>query len=315
MAGKRKASRKTHGDRWASLTTEAVNPRSRRLDALAPADISRLISGEDISALKKVSSAADEIAQAAELFSEAFLAGGRVLYVGAGTSGRLGVIDAAELPPTFGVPKRGKGSALGIMAGGAKALRESVEGAEDDPEAGACAVAKAGVKEPWLVIGISASSMAPYVKGALTEAKRLGARTAFITMNDIAKPKYVDVLIAVDVGPEVLAGSTRMKSGLVTKAILHNISTTAMVLAGKVYGNRMVDLKPWSEKLVARGIRMISELGEVSTTRARKLYEESGRDVKQAIVMARCNCSSGEAAALLERAQGHLRRALAAANE
>ncbi|RMH58989.1 MAG: N-acetylmuramic acid 6-phosphate etherase [Candidatus Hydrogenedentota bacterium] len=296
------------GDRWRDLLTEQPLEASARLDLLPPHAVSALILREDCKALREVRHRIPEIVQAAQLFSASIVNGGRVFYVGAGTSGRMGVIDAAELPPTFGLPPTGKGSAVGVIAGGARALRRSQEGAEDDAEAGRRAIRSA--KRGDLVIGISASSMATFVRAALEEAKAGGAATALVTMNRIRKPRFVDVLIAVEVGPEVIAGSTRMKSGLVTKAILHNISTTAMVLAKKIYGNRMVDLQPWCAKLKARSERILCEIGGVEIRRARRLLKESGGNVKAALVMARLGCDRTRAEEILEEVGGDLRSAL-----
>jgi N-acetylmuramic acid 6-phosphate etherase len=303
--------KRSSADPWSKLVTEAVNPRSRSLDTMSPPAIARLIADEDLRAIKAVRSASAVISRVAVDFAAAIRAGGRVLYLGAGTSGRLGVIDAAELVPTFGLPRRGKGSAVGRIAGGWRALRRSVEGAEDSIDAGRASVKDLRITSRDLVIGISASSLAPYVRAALEEAHARGARTALVTMNRIPRPGFVDHLIAVLVGPEVVAGSTRMKSGLATKSILHAISTTAMILCGKVHGNRMVDLKPWCSKLEARGARLIVEIGDVSPRIAGRILEASHGEVKAGIVMARHDCSLAEARKRLAAASGDLRRALA----
>lgn len=304
----RKIRKKNAGDPWARLVTETPNPRTRGLDLMRPEAVARLIAREDLRALRAVARATPRLAAVSRLFARTVLAGGRAWYVGAGTSGRLGVVDAAELPPTFGMPKSGRGAVKGVIAGGNLALRRSVEGAEDHAAAGARAIG--AVRAEDLVIGISASSLAPFVRGALQRAKRRGAATVLLTMNRLPRPAYVDELVAIEVGPEVLTGSTRMKSGLATKAALHNISTTAMVLAGKVYGNRMVDVKLWCAKLRARGERLVADLGGVSRPRARRLLRLAGEDVKRAIVMARCGVAARAAAARLAQAGGDLRRAL-----
>lgn len=297
-------------DPWAKLATEKANPRSRHLDLMKPEAVARLIASEDARAIAAVRCVAPAIAAAARLFAEAVVEGKRIAYIGAGTSGRLGVIDAAELPPTFGMPRQGRKAVIGIMAGGSRALRRSAEGAEDDAATGRRAVARLGFGAGDLLIGISASSLAPFVRAALEEAKRRGSGTVLVTMNRVARPRYVDLLIAPVVGPEVLAGSTRMKAGLATKAVLHNLSTTAMVLAGKVYGNRMVDLKMWCAKLVARGERLVAELGGVSRPVARRLLREAHGDLKAAIVMAHRECEHHEAVHHLRAAKGRLRHAL-----
>lgn len=295
------------GDPWAGLTTEATNPRTRDLDTLSARAVARRIAAEDVRAIRAAAAAADRLAPIAELFAAAIRSGRRVLYVGAGTSGRLGVLDAAELVPTYGMPLRGPGSALGRIAGGWTALRRSVEGAEDDERAGRAAVADLRLGAGDLVIGISASSLAPYVRAALAEAKRRGAATALLTMNRVKRPLFVDLLVDVPVGPEVVAGSTRMKSGLATKAMLHTISTTALILVGKVYGNRMVDLKTWCAKLEARGLRMVMEIGRVSRAKARRLLVESRGEVRTAIVMARLGLGPAAARRAVRGCGGRLR--------
>lgn len=307
---KRRKSKGIIGDLWAKLTTESVNSRSLTLDAMSPERVARVITSEDIRALRAVRRASGEIAKAARIFAGSIVSGGNAIYVGAGTSGRLGVADAAELPPTFGLPKSGKGSAIGVIAGGRRALVRSVEGAEDDGNAGRSAMQRAGAGKGDIVIGISASSLAPYVRSALQFAKSARASTVLVTMNRIAKPSFVDVLISVPVGPEVVTGSTRMKAGLATKAILHAMSTSAMVLAGKVYGNRMVDLRCWSDKLVARGERLIMEIGGVPRATSRTLLKKTGGNVKPAIVMARAGMDFRAAKAALKRHRGSLRDVL-----
>jgi N-acetylmuramic acid 6-phosphate etherase len=306
MRKKREKSR----DPWRALATEAANPASRDLDLMKPAAIVRLINREDRRAVAAVGAAADAIAAVAERFAAAILGGGRVAYLGAGTSGRMGTLDASELPPTFGLPFSGPGSVLGIIAGGPRALRRSVEGAEDSIVEGAAAIRRGRLGQGDLVIGISASSLAPYVRAALGEAKRRGAVTALVTMNRVPQPAFVDHLIVVETGPEVLAGSTRMKSGLATKAVLHAISTTAMILCGKVYGNRMIDLRAWCAKLEARAHRLIEDIGGVSPHRAQALFRLAAGDVKSAIVMARLGVARSEAARLLQAADGSLRKIL-----
>lgn len=267
----------------------------------------RRIAREDLSAMRVAAACAPALAPLAERFARVVLAGGRVLYVGAGTSGRLGVLDAAELVPTYGMPRSGPGSVLGRIAGGWLALRRSVEGAEDDRAAGRRAVTALGLGAGDLVIGISASSLAPYVRASLEEARVRGAGTALITMNRIVRPEFVEVLVAVPVGPEVVAGSTRMKSGLVTKQVLHTLSTAAMVLAGKVYGNRMVDLKTWCSKLEARGLRLVVEIGRVDRGRASRMLGEARGEVRTAIVMARLGVGAAEARRRIRARGGRLR--------
>ncbi len=297
-------------DPWAELVTESPNPHSRDLDLMKPTEIVRLIAAEDARAVARIAESADTIAAVARDFANAIVSGGRVVYIGAGTSGRLGVIDAAELVPTFGLPRKGPGSAMGLIAGGPAALRRSIEGAEDDAARGRAEIDALKLRGNDLVIGISASSMAPYVRGALAAAHARKSSTALVTMNIIPRPRYVDHLIAVPVGPEVLAGSTRMKSGLTTKSILHSISTTAMVIAGKVYGNRMVDLKTWCAKLDARANRLMIDIGGVSRKEALLIRKEARDDIKLALVMARTGLSRKDSRARLKNAGGNLRAAL-----
>ena len=302
-------------DKWSDLTTESDNPRSRNIDAKKAVDISKIIVAEDLQAVRAVAAVTPQIAKVARVFAQSIVSGGRVIYVGAGTSGRLGTIDAAELPPTFGIPKKGKGSAVGVMAGGYLALRQSVEAAEDNGPKGAAEIRKLKIGKGDLVIGISASSFAPFVRDALKEGRKLGASTALITMNKIKKPAFVETLIAVVVGPEVVTGSTRMKAGLATKAILHNISTTAMILAGKVYGNRMVDLQCWCDKLWARGQRLIMEYGDVSAAKSRAILKETNGSVKPAILIAKTGCSRNQADVLLSKNNQSLRRSIEGATK
>ncbi len=297
-------------DPWKNLATERANRRSRDLDRMPARAVARLILDEDRAALSAALSALPAATRVAEVFARVILGGGRVYYVGAGTSGRLGVIDAAELVPTFGMPFEGRGSVHGIMAGGWTALRRSVEGAEDDAGAGRAAATKRRIGAGDLVIGISASSLAPYVRAALKESKRRGAATALLTMNRVSRPAFVDTLVVAVAGPEVIAGSTRMKSGLVTKALLHNISTTAMVLCGKVYGNRMIDLRAWCTKLEARGARLIEEIGGVSRRRAAAILAASGGRVKTGLVMARFGVDRAEAERRLSAVRGDCRALL-----
>lgn len=260
--------------------------------------------------MRVAAAGATALAPLVERFARVVLAGGRVLYLGAGTSGRLGVLDAAELVPTYGMPRSGPGSVLARIAGGWLALRRSVEGAEDDRKAGRSEITSLGIGNEDLVIGISASSLAPYVRSALEEARVRGAQTALITMNRVPCPAFVQVLVCVPVGPEVVAGSTRMKSGLVTKAVLHTLSTSAMVLAGKVYGNRMVDLKTWCSKLEARGLRLVVEVGRVSRHRAQRLLAGARGEVRTAIVMGRLGVDAAEARRRIRASGGRLRTLL-----
>ncbi|MGH7563070.1 MAG: N-acetylmuramic acid 6-phosphate etherase, partial [Gemmatimonadota bacterium] len=253
------------------LLTEKINPRTTDLDTLETRQILDRIHAEDGRALEAVEEVLGEVARAVEMVVEAFRSGGRLIYVGAGTSGRLGVLDASECPPTFGTDPE---MVQGTIAGGRDALVRAVEGAEDVPADGAAAVAGRGVGPSDVILGIAAGSTTPYVIGALREARQRRARTvllACVPVEDIEIAGEVDLVIAPLTGPEVVAGSTRMKAGTATKLILNMLTTTAMVRLGKTYGNLMVDLRIGSEKLVDRGRRIVRDLLGVSEAEAERL--------------------------------------------
>jgi N-acetylmuramic acid 6-phosphate etherase len=292
------------------IATEAANPASEALDTLSTLDAVDLFRREDAAVLRALEAAREELARLVDLAAERVARGGRLVYVGAGTSGRLGVLDASECPPTFGVPNT---VVVGVIAGGDVALTNAVEGAEDDGEQGARDLRARGVGASDCVVGITAGGTTPYVHGALTAARASGAATAFITCvprSQVADD--YDVSVRLLVGPEVLQGSTRLKAGTVTKLALNTLSTLVMVRLGKVHGNRMVDVDTQTNvKLVDRGARLVQELGEVTRERALALLDEADGKVKVAVVMARRGVDADAARALLERAGGHLRRALA----
>jgi N-acetylmuramic acid 6-phosphate etherase len=289
-----------------NLTTERRNPRTRSIDLASSEEILKQINNEDRLVADVVGKAIPEIARAVDLVVASFKAGGRLLYFGAGTSGRLGVIDAAECPPTFGVEP---GMVEGVIAGGRETVFLSREGIEDDEAGGERDVAAKGVDERDTVVGIAASRRTPYVLGALAAARKRGARTVFLCCNDGPAPE-VDVVIAVVTGPEALAGSTRMKAGTAQKMVLNMITTASMIKLGKVYENLMVDLKPNSDKLIERGKGIVMLLSGVEYPQAEAFFEASGRNVKVAVVMARRNLSRTEAQKALEAADGFLARAL-----
>jgi N-acetylmuramic acid 6-phosphate etherase len=288
--------------------TEQRNPRTQKIDVAASLEIVDLINAEDASVAAAVHAERANLARAIDLVLGAFQAGGRLLYVGAGTSGRLGVLDAAECPPTFGSAPT---QVVGIIAGGPTALVKSAEGAEDDRKAGAAAMDTAGVNGRDVVIGIAASGSTPFVHAALERARALKARTGIVACSE--PPRAVrdacDVAIVPLVGPEALTGSTRMKAGTATKLVLNTISTGAMIRLGKVYGNLMVDLMAWSEKLVDRGERIVMECGAPDRPRARAAIEAAGGSVKVAVVMVRAGISADEARARLAAAGGSVRKA------
>ena len=299
--------RRTLADVYEGLLTEQRNAASAALDTMSTGQVLRLMSREDTKAVAAVRRELTSIEKAVSLAVKSFLSGGRLIYVGAGTSGRLGVLDAAECPPTFGVPRT---LVQGIIAGGAKALRRSVEGAEDVAQDGASAIAKKRVGRKDTVMGISASSLAPFVIAALKEARARGARTILFCCTPVKKPRYADVLINPLVGPEIIAGSTRLKAGTATKLALNMITTASMVRIGKVYGNLMVDLCPWCRKLELRARRIIRILTGVSERRAEGLMVASGNDLKVALVMQLRDVSRRDAAGLLAGARGNLRQVL-----
>jgi N-acetylmuramic acid 6-phosphate etherase len=286
--------------------TERRNPNTTAIDTASPLEIVDLIAREDAGVPAAVARARGEIARGVELLEAAFRVGGRLVYVGAGTSGRLGVLDAAECPPTFGAPPE---MVIAVIAGGAQALVRSVEGAEDDVNAGIGAMDERRVGPNDVVVGIAASGTTPFVRAALGRAQALAARTVLVTCAD--PPALLrdtcDVVIFVPVGPEVVTGSTRMKAGTATKLVLNTLTTGAMIRIGKTYGNLMVDLRAWNDKLVDRSQRIIMETTGLDRARARAVIEAADGRVKTAIVMARRNVSREEADRLLAEHQGRLR--------
>jgi N-acetylmuramic acid 6-phosphate etherase len=290
--------------RYARLATERANPRSRALDLLRPRQIAALMNREDRRAVVAVARARSDIATAVRMIVAALQRGGRLIFVGAGTSGRLGVIEAAECPPTFGTPPR---LVQAIMAGGRGAVFRSREGAEDDEIAARRAV-RARVRKGDVVVGSSASGVTPFVRAALAAARQRGARTVLITCNATGLgTTFSNVRIVPATGPEVLAGSTRLKAGTATKLVLNTLTTAAMTGLGRVYGNRMVDLQPRSAKLRERALRLIAEVAGVSRERALRAFVASGGRVKVGIVIARNGWDAAEASRALRTASGSLR--------
>jgi N-acetylmuramic acid 6-phosphate etherase len=286
--------------------TERRNPRSSTIDTATALEIVDLIGAEDATVPAAVAKAREEIARAIDLIEAAFRTGGRLLYVGAGTSGRLGVLDAAECPPTFGSPPE---MVVGVIAGGLPALIKSIEGAEDDVNAGIGEMDARRVGPNDVVVGIAASGTTPYVRAALSRAQTLGARTALVSMSEPSRllRETCDVCIVVPVGPEIVTGSTRMKSGTATKLVLNTLTTGAMIRLGKIYGNLMVDLRDWNDKLVDRSQRILMETTGLGRDESRAVLEASGGSVKTAIVMARRGVDRAEAERLLEEHAGRLR--------
>jgi N-acetylmuramic acid 6-phosphate etherase len=303
---KRARPRRSAG-RWAGLLTESRNPRSRALDTLRTPQVVALLLDEDRRAIGAAARERAPIARAAVEAARAIASGGRIVFLGAGTSGRLGVLEAAECPPTFGTdPDRIRA----VMAGGKRAVFQAVEGAEDRAQDGAREGRR--LRPSDLLVGISASSVTPFVRGALAAARGRGARTVLVTCAPApGLRRLADVVIAVRSGPEVLTGSTRLKAGSATKAVLNAITTAAMVRIGKAYENLMVDLRPTSAKLVDRTRRIVSTAARVSSSEAGRLLAAARGEVKTAIVMGRLSLRPAEARRRLARAQGHVRRALA----
>lgn len=296
-----------------SALTEQRNPRSTAIDTMDADALVRLINAEDSTVAAAVASQHDAIARAVGLVVERFRRGGRLVYVGAGTSGRLGVLDAAECPPTFGTDPE---MVRGVIAGGYGALVRAKEGAEDDEEGGRRDVRELGVGPDDVVMGIATSGGTPYVHGALGEARRAGAGTVFLCCTPVTVDSVAaDVVITPLVGPEVVTGSTRMKAGTATKLVLNTITTSAMVLLGKTFENLMVDLVATCDKLRDRACRILVETTGVDYEGAAEVIAAAGGSVKKAIVMAKAGVSAERAGELLERAGGFVRKALERAGE
>lgn len=287
--------------------TERRNPRTAEIDLASPLEIVDLINAEDRSVPDAVASQREAIARAIELAEGAFRAGGRLIYVGAGTSGRLGVLDASEIPPTFGAPPE---LVQGIIAGGQPALTRSQEGAEDVVENGAKEIDAREVGAHDFVLGIAASGTTPYVRAALVRARERGARTAILSCSNIPAEfaRSVDVVILPITGPEVVTGSTRMKAGTATKLVLNTITTGAMIRLGKTFGNLMVDLRATNDKLRDRSERIVMEVCVVTRDAARELLAAAGGSVKLAIVMQKLGVSRDDAERALEQVGGVIRK-------
>ncbi|MEA5479526.1 N-acetylmuramic acid 6-phosphate etherase [Pseudanabaena galeata UHCC 0370] len=297
----------SNGDRG-YLLTEQANPHSQNLDRLSALEIVELFNQEDAKAVVAVGIEKEAIAAAITTIAEALSNGGRLFYVGAGTSGRLGVLDAAECPPTFCSDPE---LIQGILAGGMKAMVRSSEALEDREDDGADAIAERNICDLDVVFGITAGGTTPYVHGALKEAKYRGAKTIFFCCVPPDQfPRQYDIEIRPLVGAEVLTGSTRLKAGTATKLVLNTISTGVMVQLGKVYGNRMIDVSVTNSKLEDRAIRIIRDLTSSSREDAAQLLERSGRRVKLALLMHWKNLDMATAEQLLQDAQGHLVKAM-----
>jgi N-acetylmuramic acid 6-phosphate etherase len=287
--------------------TEAQNPRTTDIDTLSSLEIVTLINDEDSKVAAAVRRELPNIARSVDVIVERMKQGGRLFYFGAGTSGRLGVLDASEMPPTYSSPPAW---VQGFIAGGDVALRRSVEGAEDDPQAGAQVVREAQVSASDVVVGITASGGAPWVLGAVDEAQRRGAATIALTCNpDSPLARRAEVVIAPVVGPEVVAGSSRMKAGTAQKMVLNMLSTATMIQLGKVYGNLMVDVQPTNAKLRRRAVRILQQAAGADPQAAQAALEATGYQVKPALVMLLAGVDPGEARRRLSAADGFVRRA------
>ena len=289
--------------------TEQRNPDTADIDLADPARIVELLNRQDRLVPEAVGAVRDEVARAIEMVERAFRAGGRLVYVGAGTSGRLGVLDASECPPTFGTPPE---MVQGIIAGGATALVRGSEGAEDDPDAGADAVDGKDVGPADVVFGIAASGTTPYVRGALARAAARGAATILLSCTDPPRELLanVDLAILPKVGPEALTGSTRLKAGTATKLVLNAVTTGAMIRMGRAYGNLMVDLVGLADKLRDRAERIVMEVCAVDREAARRVLADAEGHVKTAIVMLKRRVDRAGAERLLAEAGGYVRRAV-----
>jgi N-acetylmuramic acid 6-phosphate etherase len=296
-------------DIWRKLGTERVHPKSARLDRLGVERVVALLQTEDRRVLEALRKARPAIVRAATIFRDIYLAGGNCLLFGAGTSGRLAVLEAAELPPTFGTDPR---RVVAVIAGGRSAVFRAREGAEDRADEGVRGGAR--TRPGDLVIGVSASSVTPFVRAALEEARRRGARTVLVTASRSRdRARVADVVVLLDVGPEVVAGSTRLKAGTATKLALNQITTSALASAGKVFGPWMIDLRAGSEKLRDRALRIVGAACGVSSEDARRLLARARGELRTAIVMGRMGAGYAAARERLDVAKGDLRTALEAA--
>ena len=292
----------------ARMTTEARNPASEKIDTLAPLEIVRLMNAEDAQVPLAVGREAEPIARAIELIYERLFWGGRLVYIGAGTSGRLGVLDASECPPTFSTPPD---MVVGLIAGGYGALTRAVEGAEDNPESAVTDLKQINLSRADVLVGIATSGRTPYVIGGLKYAREIGTLAIGLACNDgSALAEAADLMITPVVGPEVISGSTRLKAGTATKLVLNMLTTGAMVLLGKTYGNLMVDLKATNSKLVVRTRRIVASLTGLSESEAEQKLAECDGELKTAVVAQQRGVSAEQARELLRLANGQLRQAL-----
>lgn len=297
-----------HHSKWQYLPTEAINKASLSIDTMPVLDIVDLMLAEDKKVVAAVQKERERIAHGIEIISAALKKGGRLLLVGAGTSGRLGVLEAAEMPPTFSTKPE---LVQGLMAGGQEAVFRAREGVEDNYEEGGRSLSRLRVGKRDVVVGVSASGITQFVRGALTVARKKGARIIFVTCwPGTELQNYVDLIIAPSVGAEVIAGSTRLKAGTATKLVLNMLTTVSMVRIGKTYGNLMVDVKTGSEKLKDRAQRIVSMVTGIDPDEAKSLLVKAKWNVKVAIVMKKAGLTPAQATARLRKSNDSIREAL-----
>ncbi|NKB67304.1 MAG: N-acetylmuramic acid 6-phosphate etherase [Candidatus Latescibacteria bacterium] len=295
---------------WSRLATEQTNPSSRRIDELSTLEMLQLINTEDALVAPAIREALPAIARAVDMAHQSLDQGGRLFYMGAGTSGRLGILDASECPPTFSSDPK---LVQGLIAGGTEAVFQAVEGAEDKIDDGANILRERELSPPDMVVGIAASGVTPFVLGGLQYARSLNCSTAFITCSQPASPPGEGtVIIAPQVGPEILTGSTRLKAGTATKMVLNMISTGAMIKWGKTYGHFMVDLQPKNAKLRDRSQRILAAIADISEAEAEKTLDQASGHLKVALVMVLCQIDQAEANKRLEKHRGLVKKAIGA---
>ena len=294
--------------KWQSLPTEAINPVSLAVDKAPVLDIVDMVVNEDRKVIAAVHKERERIAHGVEIITQSLRKGGRIIFIGAGTSGRLGVVEAAEMPPTFGTPPR---LVQGIMAGGQAAVFEAKEGVEDNYEEGGRSIARLRLSARDALVGVSASGITPFVRGALTRGRKAGAKIIFVTCWPGSELQtFVDLLIAPSVGPEIIAGSTRLKAGTATKMVLNMLTTISMIKWGKTYGNLMVDVKTGSEKLKDRAKRIVNVVTGLDPTAAEALLKRARWNVKAAIVMEKAGLTLPQAMKRLRNADNSVRDAI-----
>ncbi|HEX7020716.1 MAG TPA: N-acetylmuramic acid 6-phosphate etherase [Gemmatimonadaceae bacterium] len=294
--------------KWQSLPTEQINPASLAIDKAPVRDIIEMIVNEDRKVIAAVLKEKERIAHGVEIITQALRKGGRIIFVGAGTSGRLGVVEAAEMPPTFGTPPR---LVQAIMAGGQGAVFQAKEGVEDNYEEGGRSIGRLRLTSKDVIVGVSASGMTPFVRGGLTRGRKTGAKIIFVTCWPGSElQNFVDLIIAPAVGPEIIAGSTRLKAGTATKMVLNMLTTISMIKVGKTYGNLMVDVQTGSEKLKDRARRIIGVVTGLGYDEAGTLLKRAKWNVKAAIVMQKADVTLPEAMKRLRRSDDSIREAL-----